>query len=294
LEKESIHNKLMDYKKEIKSRYKNGTIVEKIIYVNSIIFIFTLLISVFQELYKIEINGVLKWFALDHNFSVLVSKPWTLITYGFLHADFLHLLLNLITLNFIGNLFIEYFTQKQLLSFYLLGTFFGGIIYLLSHNYFPLFEGRSSILIGGSAGISAIFIGITTYLPNYQFKIRFIGFVKLWYLAAIWIGLDLLALSGSNAGGHFAHLGGALFGFLYVNQGSLKKRSLWNIVSSGFKTKKNPFKKVYTSKEKRSKTKKTSSFNQEQIDVILDKISKSGYDALSQSEKEFLFKQGKK
>ena len=157
-----------------------------------------------------------------------------------------------------------------------------------------MFEGRSSILIGGSAGISAIFIGITTYLPNYQFKIRFIGFVKLWYLAAIWIGLDLLALSGSNAGGHFAHLGGALFGFLYVNQGSLKKRSLWNIVSSGFKTKKNPFKKVYTSKEKRSKTKKTSSFNQEQIDVILDKISKSGYDALSQSEKEFLFKQGKK
>ena len=140
LEKKSIHNKLMNYIKDIKSRYKKGNIVERIIYINSIIFIFTLFISVIQELYKIEINGILKWFALDHNFSILLSKPWTIISYGFLHADFIHLLLNLITLNFIGNLFIEYFTQKQLLTFYLLGTFFGGILYLLSHNYFPLFE----------------------------------------------------------------------------------------------------------------------------------------------------------
>ena len=186
LEKKSIHNKLMNYIKDIKSRYKKGNIVERIIYINSIIFIFTLFISVIQELYKIEINGILKWFALDHNFSILLSKPWTIISYGFLHADFIHLLLNLITLNFIGNLFIEYFTQKQLLTFYLLGTFFGGILYLLSHNYFPLFEGRSSILIGGSAGISAIFIGITTYIPTYQFKIRFIGFVKLWYLLFVY------------------------------------------------------------------------------------------------------------
>ena len=294
LEKKSIHNKLMNFIKDIKSRYKKGNIVERIIYINSIIFIFTLFISVIQELYKIEINGILKWFALDHNFSILLSKPWTIISYGFLHADFLHLLLNLITLNFIGNLFIEYFTQKQLLTFYLLGTFFGGILYLLSHNYFPLFEGRSSILIGGSAGISAIFIGITTYIPTYQFKIRFIGFVKLWYLAAIWIGLDILALSGSNAGGHFAHLGGALFGFIYVNRGTTKESSILNLILSVFKTKKRPFKKVYKSPKKSVKRETTTSLTQQQIDVILDKISKSGYDALTQSEKEFLFKQGRK
>ena len=186
--------------------------------------------------------------------------------------------------------FIEYFTQKQLLTFYLLGTFFGGILYLLSHNYFPLFEGRSSILIGGSAGISAIFIGITTYIPTYQFKIRFIGFVKLWYLAAIWIGLDILALSGSNAGGHFAHLGGALFGFIYVSRGTTKESNILNIILSVFKTKKRPFRKVYKSPKKSVKKETNTSLTQQQIDVILDKISKSGYDALTQSEKEFLFK----
>lgn len=284
----------MNFTKHIKSNYKKGNIVEKIIYINSIVFIFTLLISIMQELYKVEINWILKWFALDNNFSTLLSKPWTIITFGFLHADFLHILINLITLNYIGNLFIEYFSQKQLLTFYLLGTFFGGVLYLLSHNYFPLFEGRSSILIGGSAGISAIFIGITTYIPNYQFKIRFIGFVKLWYIAAIWIGLDILGLTGSNSGGHFAHLGGALFGFIYVNQRTRKNISFWKIISTIFKTKKPPFKKVYKSPKRKRKPETSTSLTQKQIDEILDKISKSGYDALSQSEKEFLFKQGRK
>ena len=224
---------------DIKERYKSGNIVEKLIYINLAIFIFMLLISVFQDLYKGEINWFVEWFSLDDSFSSLLTKPWTIITYGFLHADFPHILLNLITLYFIGNLFIEYFTQKQLLSFYLLGTFFGGLLYLLSHNYFPLFEGSSSLLVGASAGISAIFIGVTTYIPNYQLKIRFIGFVKLWYLAAIWVGLDILGLSSeTNAGGHFAHLGGALFGFLYVNQASNKELNIWNIISSLFTIKK--------------------------------------------------------
>ncbi|MDG1743097.1 MAG: rhomboid family intramembrane serine protease, partial [Polaribacter sp.] len=235
---------------------------------------------------------VLEWFSLEDNFSSLLTKPWTIITYGFLHADFLHILLNLITLYFIGNLFITYFTQKQLLNFYLLGTFSGGLLYIISHNYFPLFDGKSSILVGASAGISAIFIGITTYIPNYQLKLRFIGFVKLWNLAAIWIGLDILALSGTNAGGHFAHLGGALFGFLYVNQVFDKKIKIWGKIASLFKSKKH-LRTVYKS-GKKSNLNKSTSLTQQQIDGILDKISKSGYDTLSKAEKDFLFKQGRK
>ena len=284
----------MSFIEKIKSSYKSGTIVEKLIYINLAIFIFTLFISVFQDLYKGEMNWIVEWFSLDDNFSSLLSKPWTIITYGFLHADFLHILLNLITLYFIGNLFLEYFTQKQLLTFYVLGTLFGGILFLLSQNYFPLFKGQSSILVGASAGISAIFIGLTTYIPNYQLKIRFIGFVKLWHLAIIWVGLDILALSGGNAGGHFAHLGGALFGFLYVNQTSNKELKIWDKISSLLISKKKPLKTVYKSPKKTTKPSQNTSLNQQQIDAILDKISKSGYDTLSKSEKEFLFKQGRK
>ena len=282
----------MSFINDIKLRYKSGNIVEKLIYINLTIFLFTLLISIFKDLYRGQMNWVVEWFSLEDNFSSLLTKPWTIITYGFLHADFLHILLNLITLYFIGNLFITYFTQKQLLNFYLLGTFSGGLLYIISHNYFPLFEGKSSILIGASAGISAIFIGITTYIPNYQLKFRFIGFVKLWNLAAIWIGLDILALSGANAGGHFAHLGGALFGFLYVNQVSKKKIKIWKKISSLFKSKKH-LRTVYKS-GKKSNSNKSASLTQQQIDGILDKISKSGYDTLSKTEKDFLFKQGRK
>ncbi|WP_158837940.1 rhomboid family intramembrane serine protease [Polaribacter sp. L3A8] len=284
----------MSFIDNIKSRYNSGNIVEKLIYINLAVFIFTLLISVFQDLYKGQINWVVEWFSLDDNFSSLLYKPWTLITYGFLHADFLHILLNLITLYFIGNLFVEYFTEKQLVTFYLLGTFFGGLLFMVSLNYFPLFQGQSSMLVGASAGISAIFIGITTYMPNYQLKVRFIGFVKLWHFAAVWVGLDILALSGGNAGGHFAHLGGALFGFLYVNQVSNKEIKLWEQVSTIFSTKKKPLKTVYKSAKKTTSSTKNTSLNQQQIDSILDKISKSGYDTLTKEEKEFLFKQGRK
>ena len=235
---------------------------------------------------------MIQWFSLDASIGAIFSKPWSIITYGFLHADFLHILFNLIALYFIGNLFIDYFSQKQLLTFYVLGTFFGGIFYLFSQNYFPLFEGKTSVLIGASAGISAIFIGIATYMPNYELKIRFIGFVKLWYLAAIWVGLDVLGLAGGNAGGHFAHLGGSLFGFLFVSKASNREISFFKNISSIFSTKKKPLKTVYKSSNTKKETTK-SDFTQKQIDEILDKISKSGYDTLTKTEKEFLFKQGK-
>ena len=284
----------MSFIDDIKYRYKKGNIVEKLIYINIAIFVLTLLTSVLQGLYEGEINWLVEWFSLDDDISSLYKKPWSLITYGFLHADFLHILMNLIVLYFIGNLFVEYFTQKQLLSFYLLGTFFGGILYIFSQNYFPLFEGKSSLLVGASAGISAILVGITTYMPNYQLKLRFIGYVKLWHIAAFWIGLDIISLIGDNAGGHFAHLGGALFGFLYVNKASNKDLNLFDQLSSLFKSKKSPLKTVHKSKKKQASSVKKTDITQQQVDTILDKISKSGYDTLTKSEKEFLFKQGKK
>ncbi len=280
--------------KDLKYRYNTGNIVEKLIYLNVALFICTLLISVLQGLYKGEMNFIMEWFSLDNDINTLFRKPWSILSYGFLHAGFLHILMNMIVLYFIGNLFLEYFTEKQLLNFYILGTLFGGIFFLFSQNYFPLFEGKSTVLVGASAGISAIFIGITTYMPNYQIKLRFIGFVKLWYLAAFWIGLDILGLIGSNAGGHFAHLGGALFGFIYVSRASNKEISFLNNLWGMFSSKNKKMKTVYKSSTKRKKNVSNTNSNQVKIDAILDKISKSGYDTLTKEEKDFLFKQGKK
>ena len=279
---------------DLKYRYLKGNIVEKLIYINIAVFVLSLLITVLQGLYKNEANFIVEWFSLEDDASVLLTKPWSILSYGFLHAGFLHILFNLIALYFVGNLFVQYFTQKHLLNFYLLGTFFGGLFYLFSQNYFPLFEGKNSYLVGASAGVSAIFVGIATYIPNYQLKFPLIGFVKLWHITAVWVGLDVLGLIGPNAGGNFAHLGGSLFGFLYVYKASNKEITLFSDFLSLFKSKKKPLKTVYKSGTKKQNSTDYRHLEQKQIDAILDKISKSGYDTLTKQEKEFLFKQGKK
>lgn len=276
---------------DIKRRYITGNIVEKLILINIGVFILTILAGLFNK-YPGEINFIAEWFSLDDNVNGLLTKPWSILSYGFLHAGFIHILFNCIALYFVGNLFIQYFTQKQLLNFFLLGTFFGGVLYIFSQSFFPLFEGKNSYLVGASAGVSAIFVGIATYIPNYELKFPLIGYIKLWHVTAFWIFMDIIGLVGANAGGNFSHLGGALFGFFYVNRASNKEIKLFDGFGNLFKRKKkSPLKTVYKSKEK----KKTSvDLNQQQVDEILDKISKSGYDTLTKAEKEFLFKQGKK
>ena len=128
----------MNFIDTIKYKYKTASIIEKLIYLNVVIFGLTLFITVFQGLYKGQQNFLVQWFALDDNLDKFLTKPWSIVSYGFLHADFVHLIFNMITLYFIGNLFIQYFSQKQALTFYILGTLFGGILYVLSQNYFHL------------------------------------------------------------------------------------------------------------------------------------------------------------
>ena len=281
---------------DIQHRYKNANVVEKLIYINIAVFLLVFIVHTFSFLFQANQNTLVQWFALPANFSEFLHKPWTIISYGFLHVGFIHILFNLIAIFFIGNLFLEYFTPKQLLNFYIFGTIFGGIVFLLSYNYFPALtkEADRSVLLGASAGISAIFIGIATYIPNYQLKLRFIGYVKLWVLAAIWIGFDIIQIPVGNAGGHLAHIGGALFGFFYVSQASNTDTDILKPIKTIFKQKKDkPLKTIYKSGKKPAKAKVSKSENQQQIDLILDKISKSGYDTLTKTEKDFLFRQGK-
>ncbi len=276
--------------KQLQNRFNNGTIVEKLIYINLGVFVAMYLLNTFTFLVGTQGNFFFKWFSLPANFDSFLYRPWSIISYGFVHAGFLHILGNLIILYYIGNLFIDYFTQKQLLNFYIAGTFFGGVLYLLSYNYFPALKGTESTLVGASAGVTAIFVGIASYMPNYELKLRFIGFVKLWVLAAIFVAYDLIQIPTGNTGGHISHLGGALFGYFYMSQIGHNTVSIKNFFDKIIK-KKSPLKTVYKSNKKKGTSQPT---NQQQVDRILEKISKSGYESLSQSEKDLLFKQGKK
>ncbi len=276
---------------QLKFKFKNGSVVEKLIYINLAIFILGFLFNTLSFLMSAHSNFVFDWFALPAQYNAVLLKPWTLFTYAFLHASLWHILANLIILFFIGNLFLDYFTQKQFLNYYILGALFGGVIFVLSFNMFPALKNSNSVLVGASAAVTAIFVGIATHIPKYELNLRFIGFVKLWILAAIWVGLDIIQIPVENAGGHLAHLGGAFIGFIlsYKHQNGIQ---LFKYLSDLFSPKKKkPLKTVYKSNLKRESSNVVA--NQKRIDAILDKIGKSGYETLSKDEKDYLFKSGK-
>ncbi len=280
-------------KDKIVYKLKTANIAEQIIYVNIIVFIVTLFFRAFSTLMQWNENLFVSWFSLPASFNQFLTKPWTIVTYGFLHADFLHILFNLILLYYIGNLFLNFFSKRDFLIYYLSGIIIGGVIYLTSYNFFPALKGSNSVLLGASAGVTAILVGLAAKIPNYALHLRFIGAIKLWHIAVAMVLIDLIQLPLNNTGGHLAHLGGALIGFLLTNQTN-KGKNLNQLLGFIFKKKKKePLKTVYKNPNPQKRTKSTIN-DQQKIDTILDKISKSGYDALSKEEKDFLFKIGKK
>jgi membrane associated rhomboid family serine protease len=272
---------------DIKNAYYKANVVEKIIYINVFLFLITVLFTTFT----------VQWLALPTNFSSFITKPWTIITYAFIHERLLHILSNLLVLYYIGNLFLDFYSKKQFINFYFLGCIVGGVSFLV--NYY-ITKKTGTPLGGASAAVSTIFVAIATKIPRYALQLRFIGSIELWVLAAIWVVLSILQLLNVDNGGAIAHISGALFGFIYAKQLEINNdigkwfEKLLDFLSNLFKSSspKSNLKTVYKSK-KRTSTEVTKT-KQRQIDDILDKISKSGYDSLTKEEKEFLFKAGKK
>ena len=279
---------------DLKLQYRTGGMVQKLIFWNigcfllSLVFFYSFSVGKFQIPY---------WIALSSDLGTFVKSPWTLVTFNFFHYGFFHLIFNLLVLHFAGRLFSIYFTDRQLLGVYVLGGIFSGITFVLSY----IIIGKAGLLVGASGAIMAILLSATTYAPFMLLRIPLIGIVKLWHVTFVILLIDLIQLPLDNTGGHIAHLGGALFGFLYIKllkSGTDLSKGISMIldffVNLPKPKKKTPFKKVHRNTTKKS----VNSFSekdikQKQIDDILDKISKSGYDSLTKEEKEFLFKAGK-
>jgi len=277
----------------IKQKYLTGNIVEKIIFINIAVFIFTYLLNTLSFLLEMDGNFIINWFALRPHFDTLLFKPWTIFSYGFLHSGFFHILFNLLFLYYFGNLFLNFFSRKQFLAYYFLGIISGGLIYILSYNYLPALKTQETLLVGASAGVTAILIGIASHIPNYSLRFQFIGNIKLLYIAIAFVALDIIQIPNGNAGGHLAHLGGALVGFLltrYFQQGTGFIQWLENLF---LRKEQKPLKTVYKSKKSTATNERNPKNQQIKIDRILDKISKSGYETLTKEEKDFLFKVGK-
>lgn len=284
---------------DLKIQYKTGGIVTKLIFCNVALFVIPWLFFALLSLLGITID-YMQYVSLSSNPSLLFWKPWSLLSYSFFHSGIMHILFNMIVLNFSGRLFMTYFTSKQLFGLYLLSSIFAGISYMLVFYILNI----NAPIVGASAAIMAILVATTTYNPLMDLRLLIIGNVKLWHVTAVIIIVDLMQLRSGNMGGHISHLAGAFFGFIFIkllqNGTDLSKivSGVIDFFTNLFKKDTStPFKKVHKNYSKpleKSVSKiVTKDKSQQQIDEILDKISQSGYDSLSKEEKEFLFKVGK-
>lgn len=287
---------------EIKQSFNKGNYLTRLIYINAGVFLVVQLLSV--VFYLLDISNI--WFTyleLPAFFHTLMKQPWSIITYMFMHRDLIHLIFNLLALYWFGKIFIDYFSQKQLVGLYILGGIGGAIFYLIAYNITNTFQYNIffSYLIGASASVMAIIFALVRYIPDEEINLALIGPVKLKYLGIGMLILDIIGTTSGNAGGSIAHIGGAvtgyLFGHLMINSGKditepINKLITW--VNDFFKQNKKP---KFTIHKNTSKTDEEWNIennnrkrkNNEEIDRILDKIKKTGYANLSDEEKKKLF-----
>ena len=292
--------------KNLIAKFRTADIVWKFIYANIFVYIILVLIGVFSVLLNLPslVAGVKSLLELPASPVALLQKPWTVFTYMFLHSGIMHILWNMFALYAFGKIFLNFFSIRHFVGVYVLGGLFGALFFVLAYNIFPYFANvvGSSYLVGASAAVLAIVTASAVRSPEYRINLLFFGSVKLSVFAVFTVLISVLMLSGDNAGGNFAHLGGAFAGYLFaflLGKGcdvtQIVNRPLdWiESVCSG---------KIFKRKKKRTFTysaggKRGSDYefnarkkaDEAEINTILEKIKKGGYASLSESEKKRLF-----
>ncbi len=295
-----------NWKQLLKYYLSFSSILNKLIMINVIIYLLFVVIKLFvgitgflfQEPYFTSFvsKKIILYLSCPASFEALLIRPWTIITSIFFHEKFWHILFNMIMLSVVGGIFRQYLKEKHLLITYIIGGIVGNLAYILSYNFFPVFDiaVSQSIAMGASGGIMAILAAITVYRPNHKLNLLFIGPVKLIWITIFFFIIDFISIPNGNAGGHIAHMGGALygalsvlfyvkFGFKFPNFKKSEKKKVKYATATNYSYHEKPLSdEEYNARKVQ---------NQKRIDIILDKISQNGYESLSKEEKEFLFQQ---
>lgn len=285
----------------LKQNFKVGDVLTKLIYINVGIFVLIRLVSVFLMLFNINSTSFLQYLQFPSSPELFLYRPWTVFTYMFTHFDVLHILFNMLWLYWFGKLFLTYWGERQLGGLYVWGGIAGSVLFMLSYNIFPYFQhlANDSYLMGASASVMAIVFAVAFYQKDLEVNLLIVGKVKLIYLAIFTFVIDLLAITSSNAGGHLAHIGGALLGIYFAVQIQKGKdlTSPMNRLIDWFVNlgKRKPKMKV---SYKRTETDYEYNARKHQeivdLDSILDKLKRSGYESLSSDEKKRLFDASRK
>ena len=282
---------------QLKTFFGTRSFLSNIILINVAVWVVMLFLDIVGFLFSVGNGGIERivydYFALSSAYDVVFARPWTLLSYMFLHSNVFHLLFNMLMLYIGGILFSQYLGQRKLVTTYFAAGVSGGLLFVVAWNFFPAFASTPSLAVGASAAVLGVFVAVATYIPNYTLNVLLIGNTKLKYIAIALVVIDLFSITKGNAGGHIAHIGGALYGFLSI----YLPRHIHVAKPAGV------FKKVIKNKAAKPQHQRPLSdeeYNrcraeeQKRTDAILDKISKYGYDRLTKEEKEFLFKSSNK
>ncbi len=290
---------------EIKRTFSNGSYLIRLIIINIAVFIFLTIVAIAGYLLNNQglAAGTVNIFSVPASLEALLRRPWTLLTYMFTHKDIWHILFNMLWFYWFGTIFLQYIGQKKLVAVYLLGGICGAILYIVSFNVFPVFTGMvaDSSAIGASASVMAVVIAIAAYVPDYTVNLLLLGRIKIKYMAlAIFILTSFMDFS-INSGGKIAHIGGAVFGYMYsMNLRKGRDLGKWvNLIIDSVVTlfkpgKRKKMKVTYKKPVNDRDYNKQKADHQNRINAILDKISKGGYESLTKEEKDLLFRESQK
>ncbi len=299
----------MGLQDDLRMQWRTGGMVVRLILINAGVFLALLLLRLLLlpsagDLHTAKAlldHYVIQWIRSTSDLGMLVTRPWTVVTYMFVQTDIGHIFWNMLMLWFGGRLFQDLLGSKRLLGNYLLGGLAGFVLFAISQNVMPGLHGGSlSGIQGASAAVLSVLVGIAAYRPDMVVNLILIGPVKLMYVAAVIVLLDLVGIGSGDGVAHEAHIGGALYGFFAAQQ--LKRGNDWSLGFVNFLGRLWPFGKARASKLRVEKAfvgkpsrndvdyNATKRAKQARVDTILDKISRSGYDSLSKEEKDFLFK----
>lgn len=288
----------MNLLNEWRYRLKYSNPVNKLILVNAAVF----LVYIIFNLFAWGVNnqsvpeGIRSFLSFPSEWSAILARPWTIITYQFTHFKLFHVLFNMIILNMAGTIFMDFFKKQDLYKVYLMGGALAALLFALMSNVLPVFANQKGFyLMGASASVMAILFAATTYAPNIRLTLFGLFEIKLVWFALFFLLIDLVSIPDSNAGGHIAHIGGVILGWFYAWY--KKNEYQFRILDKNLvKSSKRSHLKVEINESRIHKSNVSSNENsnrvptQEEVDAVLDKISKSGYNRLSKEEKDILFK----
>lgn len=284
---------------DIKRTFNKGNVLMKFIFINVGVFIAIQALYVIVTLFRLESLNPLQFLAVPSQLNTLLIRFWTLFTYMFVHVGFMHILFNMLWLYWFGNIFLTYFNNRTLGGLYVIGGFAGALLYIVAFNTIPYYlDLGHNVMIGASASVMAVVMAAAFYRPDATLNLFLFGRIKIIYIALVVFFIDFLSLSsGENPGGHVAHIGGAIVGYLFAMQYrkgkdfTLPISRFLDSIANLFKKRKHKgaHKVVY----KRAETDYEYNYRKTQeakkIDAILDKLKESGYSSLTSEEKRQLF-----